>query len=308
MRLKTVAVVFNPTGGSAKQEGLKSLHAALAGYDIEVLDMPTTADPNSASELASQASLQNVDLVIAYGGDGTVSGCAEGLIKAGKDTPLAVFPGGTGNMLAKSFYSNLSPSEFVNMIRSGQRTKLDVISAQYKPTANENHSKEKIAVVALSLGWLSDVLVDTKSKHKRHFGMGAYIWRMLKASALAHKQTHHNVSVLSGRTNNYKTSVAFALNIAPPLASLVSRGCNASDGLLDFVVIDATTALDLLKLGVMFLLGKVDRSQFYHSVRRKAVIVTSETPFMLEIDGDKVELTSYLKLTALPQALSCILF
>jgi diacylglycerol kinase family enzyme len=61
----------------------------------EPLWLETIASDPSAGLQAVQA---GVDLVLACGGDGTVTSCAEGA--AGSGTPLAVLPIGTGNLPA----------------------------------------------------------------------------------------------------------------------------------------------------------------------------------------------------------------
>ena len=48
--------------------------------------------------LTRDAVQDGADVVAAYGGDGTVSGVAEGLLGTG--VPLAVLPGGTANVLS----------------------------------------------------------------------------------------------------------------------------------------------------------------------------------------------------------------
>jgi diacylglycerol kinase family enzyme len=94
-----VAVVFNPaTGGGDPAGRRQDTRKALAGLDVLWLET-TEQDPGQG--LTRRAVAEGVDLVIAQGGDGTVMACVTGL--AGTDVPLAVLPGGTGNLLAANF-------------------------------------------------------------------------------------------------------------------------------------------------------------------------------------------------------------
>jgi len=58
-----------------------------------------TEEPGDATEFARQCVTDGYELVIACGGDGTVNEVVNGL--AGSAVPLAVFPSGTANVLAK---------------------------------------------------------------------------------------------------------------------------------------------------------------------------------------------------------------
>jgi diacylglycerol kinase (ATP) len=65
------------------------------GHEVTVA--PTTG-PGTAGAIARQHVHAGSDLVIAAGGDGTINETMEGMI--GLETPLAILPGGTANVLA----------------------------------------------------------------------------------------------------------------------------------------------------------------------------------------------------------------
>jgi YegS/Rv2252/BmrU family lipid kinase len=57
-----------------------------------------TEHPNHATELAREAVDDGVDMVISYGGDGTLNEVLQGMV--GGNAALALWPGGTGNVVA----------------------------------------------------------------------------------------------------------------------------------------------------------------------------------------------------------------
>src|SRR6476659_650986 len=86
VRRKRMLVIANPyaTTGSAR---LKSLVV----YDREGRD--------HATALCREAAAEGYDVVVAFGGDGTVNECANGL--AGSETALTPLPGGATNVYAR---------------------------------------------------------------------------------------------------------------------------------------------------------------------------------------------------------------
>ncbi len=95
-RRRALAIV-NPyaTGVSDRRESV--VLAALASrYELEAA---RTREPGHATELASDALEAGYDVVVAFGGDGTVNEVANGL--AGSSTPLTALPGGSANVFCK---------------------------------------------------------------------------------------------------------------------------------------------------------------------------------------------------------------
>jgi diacylglycerol kinase (ATP) len=99
---KHAALIFNPAAGggrlSAQIHHLDEAQHILLRGGIETT-LLTTGEPGDATDFARQCVTDGYDLVIASGGDGTVNEVVNGL--AGSNVPLAVFPSGTANVLAK---------------------------------------------------------------------------------------------------------------------------------------------------------------------------------------------------------------
>jgi diacylglycerol kinase family enzyme len=89
------ALIYNPAAGGFRPAALDNIVRTLyvAGIETRLL---ATAAPGHATELGRSA--QGVGRVAVYGGDGTLSEAANGLL--GRDLPLVVLPGGTVNVLA----------------------------------------------------------------------------------------------------------------------------------------------------------------------------------------------------------------
>src|SRR4051812_36561871 len=95
--LKNVHVIINPASGIAEPV-LTDLNWAFkdAGVKWEAL---VTKDAGDATRYAKEALKQKVSAVAVYGGDGTVMEVAE--VMKGQETPMAILPGGTANVMSK---------------------------------------------------------------------------------------------------------------------------------------------------------------------------------------------------------------
>ena len=90
-------VVVNPYATTVSDR-LKNLvvYALQARYEVHAIE---TQKSGHASELAAEAARVGHDVVVAFGGDGTVNEAANGL--RGTDTPLTVLPGGSTNVYCR---------------------------------------------------------------------------------------------------------------------------------------------------------------------------------------------------------------
>ena len=93
------------------------VHRALSeGHDVEVVE---TNRRGHATRIAQDAARRGVDLVVAFGGDGTLNEVATGI--AGTDTALGVLPGGSTNVFARTLGMENDPAVAVRRLVAGLR-------------------------------------------------------------------------------------------------------------------------------------------------------------------------------------------
>jgi diacylglycerol kinase family enzyme len=91
---KRLLIIVNPYATTVSDR-LKNLvvYALRGSYQVDAID---TERRDHATELCREAAREGYDLVVAFGGDGTVNEAANGLV--GSDTPLSCLPGGRTNV------------------------------------------------------------------------------------------------------------------------------------------------------------------------------------------------------------------
>src|SRR3954453_15925332 len=94
---KRMLIIVNPYATTVSVR-LKNLvvYALQGRYDVTAAE---TTGRGHATELCREAAAEAYDVVVAFGGDGTVNEAANGL--AGSRTALTCLPGGSNNVVAK---------------------------------------------------------------------------------------------------------------------------------------------------------------------------------------------------------------
>jgi len=116
-------LVVNPMATTTSERARDVLAHALAS-DLK-LDVATTRHRGHAMELARQAAEDGLELVIALGGDGTINEVVNGLLVDGPAPSLpavAVVPGGSTNVFARSLGMPNDPVEATGMLLDALRT------------------------------------------------------------------------------------------------------------------------------------------------------------------------------------------
>src|ERR671929_578929 len=95
---RRMLVIVNPYATTVSDR-LKNLvvYALQSRYAVEAVETEARAH---ATQLCREAASEGYDVVVAFGGDGTVNEAANGLI--GTETPLTVLPGGSTNVLCRT--------------------------------------------------------------------------------------------------------------------------------------------------------------------------------------------------------------
>jgi diacylglycerol kinase family enzyme len=94
---RRMLIIVNPYATTVSDRLRHLVVYALQGrFDVDAVD---TEDRGHATELCREAAHEGYDVVVAFGGDGTVNEAANGLL--GSSTPLCCLPGGSANVFGK---------------------------------------------------------------------------------------------------------------------------------------------------------------------------------------------------------------
>src|SRR5579864_809249 len=123
MRAKNACLIINPRTG----ENLGKLPDVLAvlsaaGWDTDIL---VKEYGGHTLELAQDAGKQKYDLVIAYGGDGTLNQVVNGIINANaRRNSVGLLPGGTANVWANELGIPIDPVKSALTLINSQARKV----------------------------------------------------------------------------------------------------------------------------------------------------------------------------------------
>ena len=126
--------IINPIAGTGKQHDITNKIKKLLEKDRFNFDVDITERPNHATELSKKAIKENYELVVAIGGDGTVSECAKALI--GSETALSIIPCGSGNGFAYHFNINRKIDDAILQLNNNQIKYIDSCIVNNFPIKN----------------------------------------------------------------------------------------------------------------------------------------------------------------------------
>ncbi|HQZ11584.1 MAG TPA: diacylglycerol kinase family protein [Devosia sp.] len=129
--------VLNRDGGTFRQTDMDAFIAmardifAAAGHELEARAVD---GPDLRAEL-ERAAADRGDVVLAGGGDGTISTAAAVCFAAGK--PLAVLPAGTRNLFARTLRVPMNLEQALRDIAGGKLYAVDIATANGKPFVHQ---------------------------------------------------------------------------------------------------------------------------------------------------------------------------
>jgi len=129
--MKHGLLIYNPTAGQRDRgPQVTALIERMGRKGLELVSAPT-AGPGHATEIVRSFLGNGLDLVAVYGGDGTVSEAASGLV--GSSVPLAVLPGGTSNVLVRELSIPLDFQQAAELLLTGEPRPVRVLLANDRP-------------------------------------------------------------------------------------------------------------------------------------------------------------------------------
>jgi YegS/Rv2252/BmrU family lipid kinase len=286
-----IEVIVNSHSGPGHQQGLQNVLAEAfktAGAEARISLAQTGSE---VIKLAQEAARGDADVIVAGGGDGTISSVAAAVV--GTDKRLGVLPFGTMNHFAKDLGIPLDLAGAIETIVAGHETKVDVGEVNGHVFINNS-----------SLG-LYPSIVRVREK-RQQLGWGkwpAYIWA---AVAVLRRYPFLNVRVgIDGEELKSRTPFVFVGNNEYDMETLTIGGRSYLDsGRLCLYMTNRTGRLGLVRLALRALLGGLNQEKDFVSLCTEEIwIETRHQHMRVALDGEVTRIAPPLHYRVRPRAL-----
>ena len=287
---KKVHVIINPAAGH-DEPILNVLNYVFHPAGVE-WDTSLTHKSGDATRLAAEAAASGVDLVAAYGGDGTQMEVANGLLGTG--VPQAILPGGTGNAMAHDLGVSLVLREAAELIvNSDKRRAIDLAKIG-----------NQVFMLRAYAGLNADDAASREEKDK--YGQLAYIQSGLNFIRYV-PESHYKVTV-DGEVIEGEALIVFVLN-AGSIGGVMGMelpkvgDVDISDGYLDLYAVKK--GMKPLRAVSQHIFNHKGADTGVYHWRGKEITIESDPVQDVWIDGELGGQTPFT-VNAMPQALEIV--
>ncbi len=311
-RKKRMLIIVNPYATTVSDR-LKNLvvYALQGRYEVEAV---STEAQNHATEIGREARDGGYDLVVAFGGDGTLNEVANGL--AGTDVPVTILPGGSTNVVARTLGI---PNDVVDATEH-----LLGIADRFEPRRIDlgiANGRRFVFSCGSGLDASAANRVDQRPKLKARAGPYFYTW--VAVSSFYREYLRNPVRMRLRVGDETAEGITVLAQNSDPFTYFgrrpvrVCEGIEIDDGTLSIAVLRRAAQRDMGPIIARVLTERLRASrhrQIDHfddvtAARVESVSTDAEgvaRPFPIQVDGDFIGAHAELELTIDPGALTIV--
>jgi diacylglycerol kinase family enzyme len=310
---KRMLIIVNPYATTVSDRLRNLVVYALQGrYEVEAV---TTEAQNHATEIGREVRDHGYDIVVAFGGDGTLNEVANGL--AGTDVPVSMLPGGSTNVVCRTLGI---PNDVVDATEH-----LLALADEWAPRKIDlGKVDDRHFVFACGVGIDATVVrrVDAHPRLKSRAGPYYYSWAGVSAFYRRYLVNPVRVRVdsdagepVEGVTAIVQNSDPFTYFASRPIR--VCEGIAIDDGTLSVGVLKRAAQRDMPTL-ISRLFSESKPASHHRQVEHFDDVVAATVssisedrsgeprPFPLQVDGDYIGDRTRIELRADPGALTIV--
>lgn len=273
---RSACLIYNPVAGQGDSEQDLATIKSILEPEFD-LDIQFTTKEVDGGELARQAVQNNAEIIIASGGDGTVSAVAEALIRT--DIPLGAIARGTANAFANALNIPDTIEAACQVIVEGATRKVDAAECNGKPM-----------ILLAGIGFEAETVDDADRQTKNRLGMLAYVLSGLKQ--LKDFEKFETTIETDNKIITVQANAITIANAAPPTSILAqgTAGVIYDDGLLDITIITPQNRASAIAISYHLLQTAsndeaAERDDIGY-LRTEWVKVTTDPPQKVVLDGE----------------------
>ena len=301
-------LIVNAFASSVTARNTVVVHRALSdgnGAEPNIVEVVETNRRGHATRYAQDAARRGIDIVIGFGGDGTLNEVATGV--AGSDTALGVLPGGSTNVFARTLGMPNDPVEAVHQLAAG-------IAANRIEPIGLGKVNGRYFCFHTGVGYDAAVVneVERRASLKRWLGHPLFIYASLRTWLVGYDRSQPHFHVATPGADPIDGFFTVVLN-TNPYTYLGNRPLDLSPA----ATLDrGLVAITFRSLKVGAILGGLGGALKGGGVKPSAtldlktdlteLLIDHETPFPYQLDGDYLGETTRLEFRHVPSAVRLV--
>ena len=270
--MQKIMLIINPTSGGEKALDYKEKLESKAKKYFEQVDTRITQKAQDATNFATEASRENYDAVLVFGGDGTVNEVISGIAEKDYIPKLAIIPGGTGNLITKLLEINQDIDGAIDELDFNSTNKIDI------GKSNGNYFG-----YIFSIGSLPEAIHNVGIEDKTKFGMLAYAINTMK-SVVTDQAFNITVETENG---NYIGPASHVLVLLTNYFADKKIFDENKDGYANILILKDASILTKLSVIPDLLKGDVVVNDNIEYIKARHIKISSDSELETDVDGDK---------------------
>lgn len=269
---KKVVFILNPISGTSNKAGIPQLIDNILDKEKFDYELRETTHAGHAAEIAAEARDQQIDIVVAVGGDGTVNEVARSIVHS--DTALGILPCGSGNGLARHLLLPMNLKKSLEIINACEIHKLDYGIINNFP-------------FFCTCGMGFDAFVSMKFAESGKRGPISYAENILK-EGLKYQPETYTIEDETG-SQQYKAFLISCANASQyGNNAYIAPQASMSDGLIDVIIMEPFDVIEAPQVSFDMFNKTLDKNSKIKTFRCKKLHIKRSKPGVIHYDGDPV--------------------
>ena len=270
--MKRIVFIMNPISGTQNKAGIPELIERTLDYEQFSYELRLTEHAGHASEIASEAKEQGVDIVVAIGGDGTVNEVARAIVHS--NTALGIMPCGSGNGLARHLLLPMNLKKSIEILNRCEIHELDygIINGH---------------AFFCTCGMGFDAFVSQKFAEAGKRGPITYVENVLR-EGLKYKPETYEIQDEQGTTRAKAFLISCANASQYGNNAYIAPQASMSDGLLDVIIMEPFDVLEAPQISIEMFNKTLDKNSKIKTFKCQRLHIHRKQPGFIHYDGDPV--------------------
>ena len=270
--MKKAMLIINPTSGGEKALDYKEKLENKANEYFDYVETKITEKAKDATTFAEEASKENYEAVIVFGGDGTVNEVISGIAEKDYIPKLGIIPGGTGNLITKLLEISQDIDEAIDQLDFNKTNSIDIGKA----------NKSYFGYI-FSVGSLPEAIHNVGIEDKTKYGVLAYAINTIK-SVIKDEVFNIKIETENGSYEGEASQVLVLLSNYYADKKIFEEN---KDGYANILILKNASIISKLSLIPDLLKGDIVENDNIEYIKAKDITISSDTKLESDIDGDQ---------------------